>query len=428
MKRALAVMCVVGLALTACKSSDDDASTSSTSTTEAMSTEPGQGVTDSAIKVGVTYTDLEAIKDIVNIDHGDYLSAFQALADDINANGGINGRQIEIVAGPVDPVGTDSAATVCTQLTEDEQVFAVIGNVQAEVTSCYVTDHDTALVGGQQTPETLAAAMAPWFAYDAGLDFTARKTIEGSADDGVFTDKKVAVVSLPVHADLMTDTIDPALEAAGADVVNRAVIDAPPEDQAAATSQAQTFAERFRADGVEVVVAVGDAFLTFARGLEQTDYRPSLVATDANVVQSYLVGRTDFSVMTGLITGGPPGPEQGWNSASMQDCVAKIQDAQPDRVIEDPVTATPDTPNTWVSVTVACQAMTLFQAIADKAGDVLNNDTFRAAGESLGTIEVPGKGGPSNFTPESPSGDPPVFLGRWDPSTEKLVIDTTPVA
>jgi ABC-type branched-subunit amino acid transport system substrate-binding protein len=350
------------------------------------------------------------------------------LADDINANGGINGRSLELVPGPVDPVGTDAATTVCTQLTEDEQVFAVIGNVQADVTSCYVRDHDTALVGGQQIAETVATATAPWFAFDASLDYTAQKTIEGSAADGVFTDKKVGLVSLPVHANMLTETVDPALEDAGADVVSRAVIDAPPDDQAAAQAQAQTIAQRLQADGVEVVVAVGDAFLVFAQGLENTDYRPAIVATDSNVVQTYLVGRTDYAVLPGLVTGGPPSTEEGWNDPPMQECVNKIRAAQPERQIDDPVTATPDTPNTWVSVQVACQAMTLFQAIAEKAGSTLNNDTFRAAGYTLGSIDIPGKAGPSNFSAEATSGNPPVFLSRWDSTTEELVTDTQSIS
>ena len=185
MKRVIAVLGAAVVLMAACKSSGDPsqaspsgtASGGDTSTTAPLSTEPGRGVTDTEIRIGVTYTDLDAIRDIVNIDHGDYLSAFQALADDVNADGGINGRKLVLVDAPVSPVGTGSATTTCTRLTEDEQVFAVVGNVQADVSSCYVSEHDTALIGGQQTPDGLAAAKAPWFAYDAALGHNATKTI-----------------------------------------------------------------------------------------------------------------------------------------------------------------------------------------------------------------------------------------------------------
>jgi hypothetical protein len=111
----------------------------------------------------------------------------------------------------------------------------------------------------------------------------------------------------------------------------------------------------------------------------------------------------------------------------MQACVDRIEAVDPGRSIENPVTATPDTPNTWVSVSVACQAMTLFEAIASAAGETLNNDTFLTAGLSLGEIEIPGKLGASTFTPTSPSGDPPVFLGRWDVDADRMIVSSSPV-
>lgn len=429
MKKMFLALCAVGLLLAGCTTPKDDDATTTTANDDPPSTELGVGVTDDTIKVGVTYSDLSAIKDIVNIDHGDYLSAFRALADDINANGGINGRTIEIVDGPVDPVGTDSATTVCTALTEDEQVFAVLGNVQADVTSCYVTDHETALVGGQMTAETVAAATAPWFAYDATLDFTAEQTVKGALADGQLDGATVGIVGLPVHDGLIADTLVPMLEDAGVDVTTEVVLDAPPDDQAAADAQALTFAERFRADGVDTVITVGDAFLVFARVLPQTQFRPELVATDRNVVETYLVGRSDFAAFEGgVVVGGPAPSDIGWTAAPMQDCIDKILAVDPDRQIDDPIGATADTPNTWVSVTVACQAMTLFQAIAEKAGDTLNNDTFRAAGDDLGEIEIPGKGGPSTYSAEVPSGNPPVFLATWDAGSEAFVTQPEPVS
>src|SRR5690349_6420327 len=111
MRRLLAGAVTVALLLAApaCASNDGATGDASSTTappgpvgsaavsTSAPSTEPGVGVTEDEILVGVVYTDLESISDIVNIDHGDYFSAFEALADDINDRGGINGRQIRLV-------------------------------------------------------------------------------------------------------------------------------------------------------------------------------------------------------------------------------------------------------------------------------------------------------------------------------------------
>lgn len=464
MRRALVLLCVTGLVAAGCKSSGDevgstestaapttaaptteptdsaaptsdgpttDVTTTDAPTTDAPTTteppEPGVGVSDDTIKIGVIYPDLAAIRDIVNLDHGDYLSAFQALADDINANDGINGRMLELVDGPVDVTSTDAASTTCTKLTEDEQVFAVIGSLQASAVECYVTQHDTALVGGQQTDDLLSAAVAPWFAYTAPIDRLALKTIEGVAAEGGFDGKKVGVITLPIYGPMMESTVNPALDAAGADVVETAVIDVPDGDTAAATAAAATILEKFRAQDVDLVVTVGDAFLNTNTALEQTDYRPQIVATDANPVVTALVGRTDFSAFQGLIAGSTPSKAVQWGDPAMQECVDVIRTAQPDRQITDPLNQAEGERDTFVSVVTSCQSMALFRAIAEAAGPGLNNDTFRAAGESLGEFTVPGNGGVQNYTADALSGDPAVFLARFDPATNTVEPDSEPV-
>ena len=74
--------------------------------------ESAPGVTADTIKLGVVYADLAAIADLIKLDHGDYESAYQAMIDEVNANGGVLGRRIEpVFAGvnPIDPVGAESA-------------------------------------------------------------------------------------------------------------------------------------------------------------------------------------------------------------------------------------------------------------------------------------------------------------------------------
>jgi energy-coupling factor transporter ATP-binding protein EcfA2 len=323
-------------------------------------------------------------------------------------------------------LGTDER-TQCTKLTEDEQVFAVIGSLQASAVECYVTQHETALVGGQQTDDLLAVAVAPWFAFTAPIDRLALKTIEGAAAEGVFDGKKVGVITLPLYEPMMESSVNPALDAAGVDVVETAVIDVPDGDAAAATAAAATILEKFRAEDVELVVTVGDAFLNTNTALEQTDYRPQIVATDANPVVTALVGRTDFSAFQGLIAGSTPSKAVQWGDPAMQECVDVIRSAQPDRQITDPLNQAEGERDTFVSVVTACQSVALFRAIAEAAGPGLNNDTFRAAGESLGEFTVPGNGGVQNYTADALSGDPAVFLGRFDPSTNTLEPDAEPV-
>lgn len=73
------------------------------------------------------HLDLGAIADVLpSLDHGDYQSAFEAVAASINDAGGIDGRRLELVFATLDPLDQSSASAACTRLTEDEQVFAVV--------------------------------------------------------------------------------------------------------------------------------------------------------------------------------------------------------------------------------------------------------------------------------------------------------------
>ena len=424
MKRTLAAVAALGLMATACASTGTT-STAAGDSTQPPSTELGQGVTSDTIKVGVVFNDLSKLKDLIDVDHGDLPSAFQDVATYINDHGGINGRTIELVDGPIDALDPTSGAAVCTHLTEDEHVFAVVGEVQSTSAPCFITDHATPAVGGIITEAELQAAKAPWFSWRPSAARLAQQTVEGYLADGTFEGKKVAVITTVSSQGAMNDEVVPSLEGKGVDVVDEAVL-TPTDDTASLVNEAQVFAERFRSDGADVVVVLDNAFVPFAQGLAKSDYRPKVVSTSTQDVLGYLV-RKDFSIMPGLVSGGAPRDTGVWNDPAMQECVDHVRSIEPDRDIPDPATVDPGH-GTWYSVTTACQAMTTFQLIAEKAGDTLNNDTFRTAGQNLGTVTIPGVGGPSDFTPDDPSGSPPVFLAAYDPQTETMVVESTPVS
>ena len=123
----------------------------------------GPGVTAKTIKVGITYPDVAAIRNLINVDPGNYPDAYNALIKQINAHGGVGGRKIVPVYAPVDPLGTAGAATACSQLTQDDKVFVAMGFFQQVDTACYVQIHDTPIIGATLSPSQTAAARAPAF-------------------------------------------------------------------------------------------------------------------------------------------------------------------------------------------------------------------------------------------------------------------------
>lgn len=426
MKRVIAVAGVVALLLVGCKSSSD----SSSNGAKPASTELGQGVTDDTIKLGITYTDLSALKEIMKLDHGDYKANFQAYADWVNEQGGINGRKLAITDAPVSPIGTTAGTAACVKLAEDQKVFAVVGDPQSDIVPCYVTDHQTAVVGGWMSEEGLSTAKAPWFTWKPTLDHLAAKTVEGAAAKGVFNGKKVGIVTTAMYQPVVDASVKPALDAANVKIVDTGVIDVPADDQAAATTAAKTIAEKFKSEGIEVVISVAQTFSTWANGVIQTDYRPIQVPTDSNTVAAWIVLKdaSQLSILDGAYSGAGAPSDVWWNTAPMKECVTELQ-KRTGTTITSPVGYVngSDAPQPYVSAQIVCSTMSIFTAIAKKAGKTLNNDTFLAAGHALGVFLVPGNGGDSNYTATDPSGAPPVYLATWDAAKKELVSPSTPI-
>ncbi|HEY7068666.1 MAG TPA: hypothetical protein VH479_01065, partial [Acidimicrobiales bacterium] len=286
MARPAAVATAVALLIGACTSGGDD-DAAQTETTAAR-TGPAPGVTDDTIKVGVTYVDTQALVAAgLHYDLGDHQAVYQALFDDINASGGINGRKIEPVFAPIDPVSTAPAEEKCVQLTEDEDVFVVTGFFLADAVLCPVATHATAVVGGEMTPERLDQAQAPWITWLPDTDQP--EAVLRRFDDEGLLDGTVAVWAAARDKEEVDQHIVPTLEDLGADPVAVASAVAPADDQAAQQTETMTFAERFKDAGVDTVVLVGVSGQGWPTIMQSdTSYRPKLLFTD-------LIGLSGFA-------------------------------------------------------------------------------------------------------------------------------------
>ena len=89
----------------------------------------------------------------------------------------------------------------------------------------------------------------------------------------------------------------------------------------------------------------------------------------------------------------------------------------------NPVTVTNAKDNSFAAVSVSCQVMTLFTAILAKAGKNLTDASFAAAGNTLGSIEIPGLG-TAAYSKAQPSGSFPLYLYRWDVAKQKWVVSS----
>jgi hypothetical protein len=378
------------------------------------------GVTATTIRVGVPYVDVAAVKAVgVNISWGSVPDAFNAIIDNINAHGGINGRKIVPYLVAVNPTGTAPAATACTQLTEDDTVFAAIAPLQA---TCYL----------QHNVPVVASIYASGNSPSVAQDFTT--TPPNSAFDplqlsvyekqGVFTHKKVAVFGGQPADQSEVASVQSDLAKLHVPVVTTAVDSAPQGDLAAENAQITDIAQRFKSAGVNEVVAVGNGSSIWPEGLSaiQSTYNPPWVATTESDFTGAVGGMYNSTYLSNVVTSSPLTPPAAiWNNAGTQQCVHIIKKAYPSDQINAYSASLPESEATWMSVELACTDMALFTDIAKAAGKNLTVASFAHAGYGLKNLLLPGAAAQVSFGPGRPYALGPVYMVHYDPTIKGVV-------
>ena len=236
----------------------------------------------------------------------------------------------------MDPLGTAGAATACTQLTEDDKVFAVLGFFQAPDVACYLQTHPTPIVGVSLTAQQSAAAKAAWFNNQISDSDLIPKEMAIFKQEGAFTGKKVGVVGTSADSAEMK-LVGPALKKLKANVVQTAVNSVPDTDTTAQIAEYQSIAQKFQSSGVDVVVAVGNSGNGWPASLQdnQSTYTPRMIATDYNDLNAYVSNKAGVtqSILKNVLTAGPTPPAAViWNDPAMKSCVATHQEGQSRRL------------------------------------------------------------------------------------------------
>ncbi len=174
---------------------------STTSSTEPVAlTASWTGVTEDTIRLGVVTIDYAQLREpgFVAIDPGDPQVVLDAYVAELNGRGGILGRRVEAHLETVLPIGTTEAEEACLRLTEDLEVFAVLGAFEGlaqEANPCITDLHETIQVGGAPTPEQLDRARAPWISDRMG----AERRMTGAValmDDADLFGERIAVAAV----------------------------------------------------------------------------------------------------------------------------------------------------------------------------------------------------------------------------------------
>ena len=395
-----------GLALTllACASDSDDDAGGDGGDDSADASDSDADPTPNPLKLGIVMVDYEAIKDFVDFHRGDQEATAQVFVDWINDNGGIGGRQIEPVYRTFNPIpGQEpTALTTCTELTEDEGVFAVLGvliDFTGDAHLCISRDHDTVLLTHELEQAWIdEAPPGLLITPDYVLEEDAANLITLLDEEGTLDGRTVAVLGETAGQARIDDVIVPGLEAIDAELGTVGVLTLGGADTTAAQAQMDSFEERWEEEGVDTFFIDGltASALQWVERIKDK-FPDALIIADASA--------TIEQARSAQVAGQDPNPYEGMLSVlgqldtevweeneTLAECVSVYEDATGETVA-GPEEQEPDPDGrinqTWIAVRDFCGELLMFQQIAEAAGPELTVETWQDAVSGIGELTLP---------------------------------------
>jgi ABC-type branched-subunit amino acid transport system substrate-binding protein len=361
---------------------------------------PAPGVTKSTIKLGLVQVDYSCIKDFVDFNRGDQEETYKVFVDELNARGGIHGRKIEAVYRDFCPVGNAQALATCTSFTEDDKVFAVVGvfiDQSGDAQLCIAKNHETVEIIHNVSQAWIDEApkgllLTPNITTDRRLsvifDLLARdKTLQG---------KKVGVLTQQDSKDRVDEVVTPALKEMKVKQGTTGVLTITGTDTSAAQSQLESFIEKWKAEGVDTFVLVGQVVVskTYVTMLKEAFPKATLISDQTPVAlsggQDAVAANVEPNPYEGLITAEGQSSQARFETPVMQRCVKTYEKATGRKAVA-PKDLKPGADGKRVeifqSIEDACGDILFFETIAEKAGKTLNNTTWKKAVDSMGPID-----------------------------------------
>ena len=365
-----------------------------------------RGVTDKVIRVGAVVLDVATVGKMgvgVAVDTEQQTAAFKAYFEDINSRGGINGRKIEYSIRSFDVTSAPDQIAACRYLTQEKQVFAVLGGFNTvDPNVCVVEENKTLLV-------TISNNNPDWVYQRAqGRLFTLypasgrmMQAVVAELERTKLADKKIGILSDKLNdpGGQVEDQLAKLLADHHHNVVYKGLLS---EDIPTAASQSPVEENKAQTAGVEVMIFLNSNAVYGTQFVNQADkqqYHPIYVNTDwasnngdstnSNMPQSY-EGALAFTFSRVLSSKHPmPTPA---TAKRCIDAYNKFSGRKP--LSQEPTTS--------FGLTMQyCDNVTLFEKLATLAGPTLTRQAFSDARLKLGFFDPvnnsAGTLGPSRF-------------------------------
>ena len=361
----------------------------------------GPGVTATTIKLGIAMINFDCIKAFVDTAEPKQQAGYQAFITDINEHGGINGRTIEPVFKSVCPIGPTEGLAACTAFTDDDNVFAVVGEfgqITADVPLCVTKQHNRPLVTYGLTQDMIDKA-PPGLLLTPDILPDRRVKIIGSLLKGqhTFDGKTVAVLADSESTQEVDQFIEPALGKLGVKQVGPSIVTISGSDTTAALGQLDSYIEKWKTQHVNALFLAGDGVESkqFVEKIRASLPTIPIVADSTGILngaKDEQKAQVSPNPYTGMITAeGLTGVEHA-ATANGKYCRA-IFTKQTGIVVPSPLTVVklPDGQQNDIQTEAGdpCALLTMFRLIAERVGKNLNIANWVSAVDNFGKINVP---------------------------------------
>ena len=401
----LSVACGSTKSKTASGSSTTGSGSSGTTGGVPAATGLGPGVTATTVKLGVPLVDFNCIKPFVDSVRVQQQQTYQLYIDNINAHGGLAGRQIQPVYETYCPIGNTQALAQCTKLTEDDKVFAVVGtfvDFSGDAQTCLTKNHHTPLLTFELTRAVINQS-PPGLIIFAGAtpERTDTVLVDLLKKEHTLNGKKIAILGETTSQDVVTSSVEPALKTLGIPMGSTAILNITGSDTTAAQSQLDSFIERWKSEHVTALFVSGAQVSSqqFIEKVKAGMPNVQLVTDNTDTLgfgqQENQAGRKPNPYEGILTSVGPTGPEYT-ASANWKYC-ASVYQQRTGKVPPNVETVQPKGPDgktqdLYGVISDSCQLLTLLQEIGNKVGKNLNAETWANTVNSYGAIRDVGGG------------------------------------
>jgi hypothetical protein len=425
----------LALGLAACGSDSDTTADGGSSgdaatTTIAQSTEPGVGVTDDEIKIGVVMVDFEVIKDHIDFNRGDQKAVWEAMIADMNKKGGIAGRKIVPVFKPYISIGSKGPLEACTMMTEDEKVFATLGLLYDETGAgqlCFTQSHNSILITNELSEAIMKKAKPGMLLTPDALAERSTRTMLALADEqGLLEGKKFAVVAQTGTSGRIKDVIEPELQKLGLELGTSGTLEISGDDTTKAQAQLDSLIERWKGEGVNAVFISGLATVSKVYVQKIKNALPdALLITDADssakgAGQDAVNAKLDPNPYDGIIALAGLTDQQEFERKQTADCIKIWETASGTKVVAPKdITVGPDGKRSemWITARDACNHLGFLKVIADRIGQNLNYENW------VNTVNTFGK------TDQFPNTDAASLgAGKYDANNNFSLVQFDPTA